>query len=92
MEIEDIEEEPIKQIKRLPEPRNHYEYCKMIAKTVEMPLWWVQTRTVGWQVRHFEDLRSHCKMYKPGEEIKKIKYIKWFLREGKPKETNLTQI
>ena len=82
-------DEEVKQIKRKFEPRTRYDFVKIIASIVQRPIPQMLSLTKHIKDEWFFGIQSECKG-KTREQ--QAKYIWWFLKESKPKETNLTQI
>ena len=86
----DLESLPVRQIKRSFEPRTRKDYILVISSIVKRPYDQMERLTRHMPNKWFFDIQSECKLKKTEEA--KAKFINWFIKESKPKETNLTQI
>mgnify|MGYP001608995182 CR=1 FL=1 len=86
----DYEDQPVRQIKRAFEPRTRYDFVKVMAHIVKRPIPQMLALTKHFPDKWFIDIASEAKQLKTEEA--KAKFIWWFLKESRTKETNLTQI
>ena len=82
-------EEPKQRVRR-PDPVTKYDFCVIIASMLKRPVGYVLGRTKGWPIEWYHQIQSECKQIK--DPVAKVKFINWFIKEAKLKETNLTQI
>lgn len=92
MEISELDlqySEP-KRIFRKPEPITRRDYLKIIIAITKRPAKDIAILTSHWPMEWFYHVASECKLKK--DEVSKAKFINWFIKESRTKETNLTQI
>ena len=77
-------EEPVER-KRIPEPVTFYDFCKEISKVLKKDVGYVLGRCKGYNMDCFYQMQSDCKLLRTHEA--KVKYLMWFLRESKLKES-----
>ena len=91
MQLDDLDLQHIEPKRRkIFEPRTRFDYVKIISSIVKRPIPQMLSLTKHFPDQWFMDIASECKQLKSEEA--KAKYIWWFIKESKPKETNLTQI
>ena len=70
-------------------PRTRKDYLKVIISITKRPAKDIAILTAHWRFPEtFVEVQSECKLKK--DEVSKAKYINWFIREFRLKETNLT--
>lgn len=80
-EIEDL---PVKQIKRKFEPKNAYEFCQVFASITKRPIGLFLKATKNWPIHWFIQVQSECK---EKTREKQAITINWWIRESQTKET-----
>ena len=88
LEDEDIQPKQIG--RKRPDPVTKYDFCKIMASITKRPIGLFLKETQAWPMDWMYSIQSECKLKKT--EVDKAKYINWFIKEAKLKETNLTQI
>mgnify|MGYP001612032387 CR=1 FL=1 len=83
----DYEDQPVRQRKPVFEPKNPYDFCKVFSSITGRPLGLFLKETKGWPMDWLYSIQSECKLKKT--EVDKAKYINWFIKESRAKETNL---
>lgn len=78
----DLEDLPVKQIKRKFEPITKYDYCKMFASITERPIGLFLKETKHYPMTWIYEIQSLCKE-KTREQQAKI--INWYIREARTK-------
>ena len=85
----DLEEEPVRQIKRAFEPKNPYEFCKVFSSITGREIGIFLKDTKGWPITWFLEVQSLCK---GKDRAKQASTVNWYVKSARTKETNLTQI
>lgn len=78
----DYDSEP-KQVKRRPEPRSVYDFCKIFSSVTGLPVGKFLKDTRGWPITWFIEVQSLCK--EKGRE-QQAKIINWYVKSARTKE------
>lgn len=89
MTLPELDPEEPKRIKKA-DPVTKYDFCLIMASITKRPIGIFLKETQFWPMDWIYSIQSECKLKK--DEVSKAKYINWFIREFRLKETNLTQI
>ena len=72
-----------KRRKEIPELITKYDYCLHFSKMINKPVGYVLGKSKGWPLDWFISIYSELKSIR--EPLSRVKYVNWFLREGRIK-------